>query len=141
MEPSRDEDELARAVIGAAIEVHRELGPGYFEAIYEEALARELAQIGISYERQKAFTVSYKGCTVGEGRVDFLVDGKLVVELKAIEKLLPVHKAQVISYLRATSSSLGLLINFNENLLRTGIQRVVFTITNQEDPRCLAGQA
>jgi len=128
MEPSKEVDELARTVIGAAIEVHRELGPGYLESVYEEALANELGRTGVSFERQKAFSVSYKGCAVGEGRVDFLVDGKLVVELKAIEKLLPVHKAQVISYLRAISCDLGLLINFNENLLRTGIQRVVFTI-------------
>ena len=127
MEPSREVDDLARAVIGSAIDVHRELGPGYSEGVYEEALAQELFRTGVSFERQKSFKVKFKGCVVGEGRIDFLVDGRLVVELKAAERLMPVHKSQVISYLKATSCNLGLLINFNENLLRAGIQRVVFT--------------
>ena len=127
MEPSREVDDLARAVIGSAIDVHRELGPGYSESVYEEALAQELFRAGIIFERQKSFKVKFRGCVVGEGRVDLLVDGRLVVELKAAERLMPVHKSQVISYLKATSCNLGLLINFNENLLRAGIQRVVFT--------------
>jgi GxxExxY protein len=127
MEPSREVDELARTVIGAALEVHRALGPGYQEGIYEEALAFELTQTGLDFERQRTFQVTYKDHTVGEGRIDFLVDGRLVVELKAIDKLQPVHRAQVISYLKATSCQLGLLINFNESLLRSGIQRIVFT--------------
>ena len=127
MEPGKEIDELARMVIGAAIEVHRELGPGYQESIYEDALAFELQQRGIKFERQKTFSVSYKRKLVGEGRVDFLVGGKLVVELKAVEKLQPVHKAQVISYLKANSCQLGLLINFNDNLLRNGIQRIIFS--------------
>ncbi|MBM3357138.1 MAG: GxxExxY protein [Betaproteobacteria bacterium] len=127
MEPSREVDELARAVIGAALEVHRAPGPGYQEAIYEEALAFELAQIGVEFERERVFRVNYKEHVVGEGRIDFLVGGKLVVELKAIEKLQPVHKAQVISYLKATSCQLGLLIDFNESLLRSGVQRIVYT--------------
>ena len=127
MEPGNDLDRLARLVIGAAIDVHRELGPGYQESIYEGALAFELEERGIEFERQKTFSVRYKEQPVGEGRVDFLIDGKLVVELKAVEKLLPVHKAQVISYLKATACQLGLLINFNENLLRSGIQRVILT--------------
>jgi GxxExxY protein len=127
MEPSREVDELARTVIGAALEVHRALGPGYQEGIYEEALAFELTQTGLDFERQRTFQVTCKDHTVGEGRIDFLVDGRLVVELKAIDKLQPVHRAQVISYLKATSCQLGLLINFNESLLRSGIQRIVFT--------------
>jgi GxxExxY protein len=131
MEPSREADELARTVIGSSIEVHRELGPGYSEGVYEEALAQELFRNGVRFERQKSFKVRFRGCVVGEGRVDFLVDGKLVVELKAVERLMPVHKSQVISYLKATSCSLGLLINFNENLLRSGVQRVVFMPTSE----------
>ena len=127
MEPSRDTDKLARMAIGAAIEVHRELGPGYSEAIYEEALAQEFTRTGVKFERQKTFKVEYKCSIVGEGRIDFLIDKRLVIGLKAIEKLLPVHKAQIISYLKAASCESGLLINFNENVLRTGIQRVVFT--------------
>lgn len=127
MEPTTEVDSLARAVIGKAIDVHRELGPGYSEGVYEEALAQELFKAGIGFERQKPFVVNYKGSVVGEGRIDFLVGGKLVVELKAAERLMPVHKSQVISYLKATRCSLGLLINFNESLLRSGIQRVVLT--------------
>jgi len=127
MEPSKEIDELAQKVIGAALEVHRALGPGYQESIYEEALAFELTRMGVDFERQRTFRVDYKGHIVGEGRIDLLVDGKLVVELKAIEKLQPVHKAQVISYLMATACQIGLLINFNESLLRSGIQRVIFS--------------
>jgi len=127
MEPSKEIDELAQKVIGAALEVHRALGPGYQESIYEEALAFELTRMGVDFERQRAFRVDYKGHVVGEGRVDLFVDGKLVVELKAIEKLQPVHKAQVISYLKATTCQVGLLINFNESLLRSGIQRVIYS--------------
>ena len=135
MEPDKEVDELARTVIGAAIDVHRELGPGYLESVYEEAMAQALSLNGVAFERQKSFKVSYKERTVGEGRIDFLVGGKLVVELKAIEKLLPIHKAQVISYLRGTSCSLALLINFNENLLRMGIQRVVCTASIEDRHR------
>jgi GxxExxY protein len=127
MEPEKEVDALARAVIGSAIEVHRALGPGYSEAVYEEALAQEFGRAGLRFERQKCFKIRFKGNPVGEGRVDFLIDGRLVVELKACERLLPVHKSQVISYLKATSCCLGLLVNFNETLLRTGIQRVVFS--------------
>ena len=127
MEPSREIDKLAQKVIGAALEVHRALGPGYQESIYEEALAFELTRMDVHFERQKSFRVDYRGHPVGEGRVDLLVDGKLVVELKAIERLQPVHKAQVISYLKATTCQVGLLINFNESLLRSGIRRVIFS--------------
>jgi GxxExxY protein len=131
MEPNREVDDLARAVIGSAIDVHRALGPGYSESVYEEALAQELFRVGVHYERQKSFKVRFKGCVVGEGRIDFLIDDKLIVELKAVERIMPVHKSQVISYLKATSCSLGLLINFNENLLRAGIQRIVFTAPSE----------
>jgi GxxExxY protein len=127
MEPSKEIDAFAQSVIGAALEVHRVLGPGYQEAIYEEALSLELTRIGIGFERQKSFRVDYKGRAVGEGRVDLLVERKLVVELKAIERLQSVHKAQVISYLKATACQIGLLINFNESLLRSGIQRVIYS--------------
>ena len=126
-EPGVDVDTLARSVIGAAIEVHRYLGPGYLESVYEEAIALEFDIQVISYQRQCAMSVHYKGRQVGQGKVDFLVGGKLVVELKAVEKLLPVHKAQVISYLRASGCQLGLLINFDERTLREAVQRVVLT--------------
>ncbi len=126
-EPNQNLDELAHRVIGAAIEVHRELGPGYLESVYEEAMAIELNNLRIGFERQLVFSVPYKDQKVGEGRIDFLVEGRLIVELKAVDKLVPIHTAQVISYLKATGCTLGLLINFNERLLRSGIQRVILS--------------
>ncbi|MEK7815963.1 MAG: GxxExxY protein [Pseudomonadota bacterium] len=127
MEPSKELDELANSVIGAAIEVHRHLGPGYLESVYEEALGIELMERHIPYRLQHLISVTYKGKSVGEGKLDLLVADKLVVELKAVEALLPVHKAQVISYLKATKLHLGLLINFNASVLRDGIQRIIYS--------------
>lgn len=125
IEPPSDVNKLSRLVIDAAIEVHRSLGPGYVESIYEEAFAIELNNRGIPFERQEPIVVYYKGHRLGEGRLDILVAKKIIVELKAVETLLPVHKAQLISYLKATNCSLGILINFNVSLLREGITRVV----------------
>ena len=127
MEPSKELDELVNSVIGAAIEVHRHLGPGYLESVYEEALGVELAERHIPCRRQHPISVTYKGKSVGEGKLDLLVADKLVVELKAVEALLPVHKAQVISYLKATKLHLGVLINFNVTVLRDGIQRIIYS--------------
>jgi GxxExxY protein len=134
LEPSIELDAAANAVIGAAIEVHRHLGPSFLESVYEEALAIELTLRNVRFERQKALSVNYKGHSVGEGRVDLLVDGKLIVELKAMEKVLPIHQAQLMSYMRAATSPLGLLINFNEKLLRSGIQRIVMSTDVQPSP-------
>lgn len=120
-------DAFARAVIGAAIEVHRHLGPGYLESVYEEALAIEFALRDIPFERQKPVPVNYKSHTVGQARVDFLVGDSVVLELKALEILLPIHTAQVISYLKATRCAVGLLINFDVPALRDGIRRVVLS--------------
>lgn len=114
----------SNVVIGAAIEVHRHLGPGYLESVYEDALAVELTLRGIPFARQVVFGLDYKGHVVGEGRLDFLVDGCLIVELKAVETLAPVHKAQCISYLKAKRQRLALLINFNVTVLKDGIKRV-----------------
>lgn len=116
---------LTREVIGAAIEVHRVLGPGFLESVYEDALSIEFELRGIPFSRQHPIGIVYKGRAVGEGRLDFLVANCLVVELKAIEGLLPIHKAQVISYLKSTKLHLGLLINFNEETLMRGLQRVI----------------
>ena len=127
MEPEKAVDELANAVIGAALEVHKHLGPGYLESVYEEALAMELGLRGIPYFRQHPVSVTYKGAPIGEGRLDFLVGGKLIVELKAVESVMPIHRSQVISYLKAKSLQLGLLINFNVRLIRDGIQRIVLS--------------
>jgi GxxExxY protein len=127
IEPDEALDELARAVLGAAIEVPRHLGPGYLESVYEEALAVELKLRGVPFERQIPIAVSYKGEAVGEGRLDFLVGNRLLVELKAVDSLAPIHKAQVISYLRATGCHPALLINFDVAVLSSGIRRIVLS--------------
>jgi GxxExxY protein len=127
MEPGRDLDGLARRVIGAAIEVHRVLGPGYLESVYEGALAVELEHLGIECERQATISVLYRGKPVGVARLDLLVAGRLVIELKAVDAILPIHQAQLVSYLRATGNPLGLLINFNTRVLRDGIKRIILT--------------
>lgn len=127
-EPGAELDELARKVIGAAIEVHRTLGPGFLERVYEGALAVELERRRIPFVRQQAIGVSYKGVSVGEGVVDLWVDGRLIVELKTVENILPVHMAQVMSYLKATQCALGLLFNFNTHVLKDGgIRRIVLS--------------
>jgi len=115
---------ITNLIIGACIEVHRHLGPGYLEAYYEEALAQEFTLRGIRFIRQQSFDVTYKGKVIGSGRCDFVVEEKVVVEIKAIESFAPVHTAQVISYLRSTGHKLGLLINFNVRLLKDGIKRI-----------------
>jgi GxxExxY protein len=122
-------NDISEAVIGAAIEVHRLMGPGLLESAYEECLARELALRGISFERQRDLTVEYKGVRLDCGyRLDFLVDGRVVVEVKAVEHLLPVHDAQLMSYLRLGGWQLGLLINFHVPILREGIRRRVLNL-------------
>jgi GxxExxY protein len=127
VEPSVELDRLAHRVIGAAIEVHGVLGPGFLESVYEEALCVELTFRGIPFARQVPIGVQYKGERVGEARLDLLVDQTLVVELKAVEVLAPIHVAQILSYLKATRLHLGLLISFNVTLLRRGIRRVIYT--------------
>ena len=117
-------EETANKVIGAAIEVHRHLGPGYLESVYEDALVVEFGLRDIPFTRQMVFALDYKGHKVGEGRIDFLVDECLVVELKAVEAFAPIHTAQAISYLKATKHRLALLINFNVPVLKDGIKRV-----------------
>lgn len=126
-EPDDKLDRLAHEVIGAAIEVHKELGPGFLESVYEEAMCVELTMRRISFLRQHAVAVLYKGYAVGEGRVDLLVEGTLVVELKAVEMLIPIHTAQVISYLKATGCRLGLLLNFNAPVMKDGIKRIILS--------------
>lgn len=126
-EPDPRVDALAREVIGAAIEVHRHLGPGYLESIYEEAMAVELTLRGVAFERQKPVGLRYKGHILGDHRLDLLVGDCLIVELKAVDVLAPIHHAQVLSYLKATSLTLGLLINFNVPVLKHGIKRIVLT--------------
>ncbi len=125
-EPDAELDALVSRVIGAAIEVHRVLGPGFLESVYEAALCAELDERSIAYTRQAVVEVSYKGRPVGDSRLDLLIERRLVVELKAVDALAPIHIAQALSYLRATDFHLALLINFNVARLRDGgIRRVI----------------
>lgn len=126
-EPDLSLDRLAHIVIGAAIEVHREIGPGFLESVYQNALCHELTLRNIEYVAQAPAIVTYKGYSVGEGRIDILVESRLIVELKAVEAYEAIHQAQVISYLKAMRLSLGLLINFNIPILKDSIRRVVLS--------------
>ena len=115
---------LSSAIIGAAIEVHRQLGPGMLESAYEACLGYALTARGHPVERQKALPVTYKGSALDcVFRLDLVVDGKVLVELKSVERLLPVHRSQTLSYLRLSGLPLGLLINFNGVTLRQGVRR------------------
>lgn len=119
-------NDISSAIIGAAIEVHRTLGPGLLESAYEQCLAHEFSLRQISFERQKPLEVDYKGIRLDcSYRLDFLVADLIVVEVKATEVLLPIHQAQLLSYLKLGRWNLGLLINFHVPLLREGIKRVV----------------
>ncbi len=127
-----DENSLSREISGAALEVHRELGPGLVESIYEEALCYELQLRGLSFRRQQRVAITYKGVKLATPlRLDLLIEGKVIVDAKAKESLLPIDHAQLLSYLRLTGIRLGLLINFHELILRKGIKRVV---NNLPDP-------
>lgn len=119
-------NDLSHRLIGLCIEVHRELGPGLLESAYEEALAHELTQAGLKFERQRETPLRYKGVKLECGyRLDFVVEGQLIIELKAVAELLPVHHAQLLTYLKPERRPLGLLINFNTPALEDGIRRMV----------------
>ena len=126
-EPGDEVDRLAYAVIGALIEVHRELGPGHSESTYETAVCVELTARGIPFVRQSRYRVVYKGQEVGEGRLDLLVGELLIVEIKACEELTSIHTAQVLSYFKATGKKLAILVNFNVRQLKQGIKRIAKT--------------
>ncbi len=120
-----DVEDLARQTIGAMLDVHRELGSGMSEAVYVSAIRIELAARCISFESEKMLPVRYRGHLLGYHRVDLVVAERLVVEIKSVEALHPVHVAQVVTYLRLTGARLGLLVNFNVALLKEGIRRVI----------------
>jgi GxxExxY protein len=126
-EVTEEEDaELSHSVIGAAIEVHRHLGPGLLESIYEATLCHELSLRGVAFERQVIVPIEYKGLKIRPSlRVDLLVARRLVVEVKAIEHLAEIHRAQLLTYLRLSGLRLGLLINFNVEVLITGVRRII----------------
>ena len=118
-------NQLTEKIIGAAIEVHKALGPGLMESAYEECLCRELALRKIPFERQRPLPVAYKGTKLDCGyRLDMLVAGSVVVEIKALEKVLPIHEAQLLTYLRLGGWKIGLLVNFNVPVLKSGIKRM-----------------
>jgi GxxExxY protein len=121
-----DENDLAHEVIGSAIEVHRALGPGLLESAYQNCLVHELGLRGLSVETEVMIPIEYKGLLVGEAyRADLLIENKLIVELKSVESVSDVHKAQLLTYLRLTQRKLGLMINFNTALVKDGILRIV----------------
>lgn len=123
------EDSLSNAIIGAAIEVHKQLGPGLLESAYEVCLAHEFTLRQIPFERQKPLPVIYKSVNLDVGyRLDLLVDGLVVVELKVVESFAPIHEAQMITYLKLTNCKLGLLLNFNVRLMKNGIKRVALNL-------------
>ena len=120
------EGELTQAIIGAAIDVHKALGPGVLESAYETCLCYELEQRGLCYQRQVELPVMYKGVALEAGyRLDVVVEDMVILELKAVEKLLPIHEAQLLTYLRLSKKPVGLLINFNVPFLKAGIVRKV----------------
>ncbi|HEV2696208.1 MAG TPA: GxxExxY protein [Verrucomicrobiae bacterium] len=118
-------DSLTERIIGCAIEVHRELGPGLLEANYEAALAIEFQLAKLNFQRQLIVPVSYKGQPIGEHRLDFLIENAVIIELKSVERFDPIFEAQVLTYLRVTGKKRGLLINFNSRLLKDGVKRFV----------------
>ncbi len=125
---------LSERVTGAAIEVHRALGPGMLERLYEDAFCHELALCGIPFQRQFAISLSYKGLELSGQRLDLLIDNVLVVELKATESVANNHLAQLVSYLRAGDYPLGLLLNFNVRVLRDGIHRRIYSQSTKLNP-------
>jgi GxxExxY protein len=118
-------NKITEKIIGCGIEVHRELGAGLLESIYESALCIELKNHGLKYERQKTIPVEYKGCKIGEFRIDLLVENSVVVELKSVERFDPVFEAQILSYMKLGNYKIGLLMNFNSRLLKDGIKRYI----------------
>jgi GxxExxY protein len=120
------EEDLTEKIIGAAIEVHKYWGPGLVESIYEKSLAIELERQGIPFKRQVELKLSYKGVTLGEDFcLDLIVGDKVVVELKVVKELAPIHEAQLLTYMKLTNCKVGLLLNFNVPVLKQGIKRLV----------------
>lgn len=125
-------NKITETIIGVAINIHRTLGPGLLESAYEACMVYDLSQAGLKIEQQKSLPVVYRGVQLECGyRLDLMIENEVIVEIKSIEKLLPIHKAQLMSYLKLSGCKIGLLINFNVELLKEGIQRVV---NNFPDP-------
>ena len=121
-----NENEIGTQVIEASINVHRALGPGLLESVYEAVLARELSDLGLSVQRQIPVPIIYKGVRFDEGfRADLIVEGQVLLELKSVERIIPAHKKQVQTYLKLTVLKLGYLLNFGEDVIKSGITRCV----------------
>ena len=120
-----DLNSISEVIIGCAIEVHRSLGPGLLESIYQKALCIELKLAGLNYENERVIDVEYKGEMIGQFRMDIVVEDLIVVELKSVERFDPVFEAQLLGYMRLGGFKLGLLINFNNKLLKDGIKRLI----------------
>jgi GxxExxY protein len=121
-----DLNQLTERVIGACMEIHKTLGPGLLESAYEECLCHELRLAGLGFERQRPLPVAYKGVQLDCGyRLDLVIEDKVVVELKTVQELSPIHEAQLLTYLKLSGLTVGLLINFNVPVLRRGIKRIV----------------
>ena len=116
---------ISEKIIGCAIEVHKQLGPGLLESLYESALCIEFGLNDMSYQRQIIIPIKYKNQSIGEHRLDLLVENKIIIEVKAVDKLVPVFNAQLLSYMKMSGRRLGLLINFNEPRLIDGIKRMI----------------
>ena len=120
------ENELSRIIVNVAYQIHSKLGPGLFESVYEEIMYFELIKLGLNVERQKAIPVIWNETKMEIGfRADLIIENMVIIELKSVESLAPVHSKQVLTYLKLTETKLGLLINFNENLIKDGIHRIV----------------
>ena len=127
------ENEIGTSIVEIAIQIHRELGPGLLESVYEIAMARQLEQRGFSVARQAPIAIEYQGHRFDEGfRADLIVENKVIVELKCVDKLNNAHKKQLLTYLRLTGVRLGYLMNFSEDLMRKGITRTVNRLTEEQ---------
>lgn len=134
-------DEVTGTIVDSALQIHRDLGPGMLESVYEAVLARMLERRGFRVERQKPISFEYDGFKYEEGfRADLVVDDRVIVELKSVERLAPVYSKQVLTYLRLMKLPVGLLINFSESLLKNGLHRIVNNLPSSASPRLRVNQ-
>jgi GxxExxY protein len=133
-------NEITEKVIGACIDIHRQLGPGLLESAYEECLCYDLSTLGLAFERQKDLPVAYKQVRLACGyKIDIVVESLVIIELKAVEKLLPIHEAQLLTYLKLSDLSVGLLINFNVPALKQGLKCIANNFPDLSAPQRLSG--